>query len=223
MTEKSFVKSISYSQEEILSNIIKLYNNGKAFQCDPCYSTGNFYKSGEIPKPEYKMDLIPSAEGVQQVDCRKLPFEDSSISSIIFDPPFLATKGPSLSKMDDSNKINKRFGVYPTEHELFQFYWDSIKEFSRVLEDKGLLVIKCQDKVSSNKQYISHVALINYCEAHNFYCEDIFILLAQNRLVADWQIKNQRRSRKYHCYFLVMRKNDSRLKSVLKDMNISSI
>ena len=38
------IKSISYSQDEILKNILYLYNQSKTFQVDPCYSKGNFYK-----------------------------------------------------------------------------------------------------------------------------------------------------------------------------------
>ena len=105
-----------------------------------------------------------------------------------------------------SLRLRKRFGVYPSELELFHFYEDSIKEFSRILVENGLLVIKCQDKISSGKQYISHKIILDYCEKYGFYCEDLFVLLAKNRLVADWQVKNQKHARKFHSYFLVLRK-----------------
>ena len=201
---EELVKSISYSQEEILKNIINLYNSGNAFDVDPCYSKGVFYKN--IEKPKYCFDIEPKYEFVQKYDCRELPFSDNTINSIIFDPPFLATTGKSLNMDENNNIINKRFSVYERERELFQFYWDSIDEFVRVLNSDGLLVIKCQDKVSSDKQYLSHVAIINYCESVGLYCEDMFVLLAKSRLVADWQVKNQKRSRKFHSYFLVFRK-----------------
>lgn len=210
------IKSISYSQDEILKNIITLYNNGETFEVDPCYSKGKFYK--DIDRPRYCFDIEPQFDYVEKYDCRQLPFENNSIDSIIFDPPFLATKGPSLTDNKNNNHINKRFGVYPTEKELFQMYKNSIKEFDRVLKQNGLLVIKCQDKVSGGKQYMSHVAIINYCTQLGLYCEDLFVLLAKNRLVADWQVKNQKRSRKYHCYFLVFRKNNKKVKKVNSDM-----
>lgn len=210
------IKSISYSQDEILKNIITLYNSGKTFEVDPCYSKGKFYK--DIDRPQYCFDIEPQFDYVEKHDCRQLSFEDESVNSIIFDPPFLATKGPSLTDNKNNNHINKRFGVYPTEKELFQMYKDSIKEFDRVLKQNGLLVIKCQDKVSGGKQYMSHVAIINYCNQLGLYCEDLFVLLAKNRLVADWQVKNQKRSRKYHCYFLVFRKNSKKVEQVNSDM-----
>ena len=213
---KELIKSISYSQDEILKNIIKLYNDGEPFQVDPCYSRGGFYKT--IEKPQFCFDIEPQFDFVKKCDCQHLPFGDDTVESIIFDPPFLATKGSSLKENKNNNHINKRFGVYPTEQELFKMYRNSLSEFHRILIDGGLLVIKCQDKVSSSRQYLSHVAITNFCNELGFYCEDIFILLAKNRLVADWQIKNQKRSRKFHCYFMVFRKGDKRLTRVMSDM-----
>ena len=214
------IKSISYSQEEILKNICRLYNNQEGFELDPCYSKGNFYKNDMVPQPKYKFDINPQADGVVRADCRDLPLCDESVKSIIYDPPFLATKGPSLDSNDNNNIINKRFGVYPNERELFQFYYNSLKEFDRVLAPDGLLVIKCQDKVSSNIQYLSHVKIIEYCEQIGLYCEDVFILLARNRLCAQWQIASQKRSRKFHSYFLVFRKNKSALARIEKNTKI---
>lgn len=197
------IKSISYSQQEILKWIKKLYIQDKQFECDVCYSKGVFYKNEQPPK--YCFDVKPQFDFVKQCDCRKLPFDNNSLNNIVYDPPFLATSGKSL-KADSGNIINKRFGVYATEKELFQFYEDSIKEFSRILKSKGILVIKCQDKVSSGKQIISHKIILDYCEKYNFTCEDIFILLAKSRIVANWQIENQKHARKFHSYFLVLRR-----------------
>lgn len=202
------IKSINYNQSEILSDIIKLYIPSGKFDLDPCYSKGVFYKDGTVPEPILKFDYNP-IKGCPFGDSRDLEsfgIKNNSLNSIVFDPPFLATKGPSLSKTDDNNKINKRFGVYPTELELWTFYKESIQEFSRVLKKDGILVFKCQDKVSSGKQYIMHNEIINECKTQGFECEDIFILLAKNRLVADWQVKNQKHARKFHSYFLVFKK-----------------
>jgi len=101
----------------------------------------------------------------------------------------LATTGKSLLKKD-GNIINKRFGVYPSEVELHQFYIDSLKEFHRILKQKGILIFKCQDKVSGGKQYMSHCFIYNEAVKAGFYPKDFFVLLAKSRIVADWQIRN---------------------------------
>ena len=197
------VKSISYDQTEIINWILDLHVPSHHIDCDPTYSKGNFYNNTGIEHPQYKFDILPQADGVEYGDSRSLPLMNRSINCMMFDPPFLATTGKSLRVDDSSNKINKRFGVYPSEKELHQFYIDSMKEAYRVLKDDGVLIFKCQDKVSSGKQYMSHVFIMDEAVKIGFYPKDLFILLAKNRLVADWQLKNQKNARKFHSYFWV--------------------
>ena len=205
--DRSVVKSISYDQSEIIKDILQLHVPDKVIDCDPTYSIGNFYKNTGIEQPKYCFDINPQVSNVKFGDSRDLPLDDKSIKCIMFDPPFLATTGPSLAKEDGSNKINKRFGVYPNEKALHQFYIDSLKEFYRILQNKGILIFKCQDKVSGGKQYMSHVFIMNEAVKLGFYPKDLFILLSKNRLVADWQIKNQKNARKFHSYFWVFEKS----------------
>jgi len=206
------VKSISFDEQEIIQGILKLHCK-YPIELDPTYSKGNFYKKGLTP-PKYNYDLYPQSPDVVKANAEHLPLEDESINTIMFDPPFLATKGKSLKIDNDSNKINKRFGVYPTEKELHQFYINALKEFHRLLKEKGILIFKCQDKVSSGKQYFSHNFIINEAEKLGFYTKDMFILMAKNRIVADWQLKNQKNARKFHSYFLVFEKSKRKIQYV---------
>lgn len=173
---------------------------------DATYSKGNFYNNTSISQPEYKFDIYPLSNQVVQADCRNLPLDNESINCQIFDPPFLATKEPSLKNNSDGNIINKRFGVYPTEKDLHNFYIDSMKESYRILKQNGILIFKCQDKISSGKQYMNHVFIMNESVKIGFYPKDLFILLVKNKLVANWQTKNQKNARKYHSYFWVFEK-----------------
>lgn len=208
------IKSISYDQTEIINWILSLHVKNHKIDCDPTYSRGNFYNNTGIEHPKYKFDILPQVEGVEYGDSRNLPLDDESINCIMFDPPFLATTGKSLKSDNGSNKINKRFGVYPSEVELHQFYIDSLREAYRILKDDGILIFKCQDKVSSGKQYMSHVFVMNEAVNVGFYPKDLFILLAKNRLVADWQLKNQKNARKFHSYFWVFQKCNKRIEYV---------
>lgn len=203
------IKSISYSQSEIIKDILKLHVPSGKIDLDATYSRGLFYKDTGITKPKYRYDILPQNDA-EICDCRNLPLEDNSINCIIFDPPFLATSGKSLTKTDKSNIINKRFGVYPNEKELHKFYVDSLKESYRVLRKDGILIFKCQDKISSGKQYMSHCFIYNSAIDVGYYPKDLFILLAKSRLVADWQCKNQKNARKFHSYFWVFQKCDKK-------------
>lgn len=208
------VKSISYDQSEIIRWILDLHVKNKKIDCDPTYSVGNFYKNTGIEEPKYKFDIYPKVDEVEFGDSRNLPLENCSIDCMMFDPPFLATTGKSLENDDNNNAINKRFGVYPSEKELHKFYIDSLNESYRILKDRGILIFKCQDKISSGKQYLSHVFIINEAVRIGFYPKDLFILLAKSRLVADWQVQNQKNARKYHSYFIVFEKCNKKIEYV---------
>lgn len=61
---------------------------------------------------------------------------------------------------------------------------------------------------------MSHVFIINQAIEVGYYCKDMFILLAKNRIIANWQVKNQKNARKYHSYFLVFEKNNKKIKYI---------
>lgn len=205
------VKSVSYDQTEIIKNILTLHVPQHRIDCDMTYSKGNFYKDTGINEPVHKFDIAPQCNGVKFGDSRNLPLKSESLHCIMFDPPFLATTGKSLSETSNNNVINKRFGVYPSEKALHQFYVDSLKEAHRLLVDGGILIFKCQDKVSSGNQYMSHVFIMDEAVKAGFYPKDLFILLAKNRLVAEWQLRNQKNARKFHCYFWVFEKSKKKI------------
>ena len=187
---------------------MELHVPNKKIDLDATYSIGNFYKKTGIAPPVYKFDINPALPEVSYGDSRNLPLANNSIYCEMFDPPFLATTGKSLTKNESNNIINRRFGVYPSESSLHQFYIDSMVEAYRVLKDKGILIFKCQDKISSGKQYLSHIFIINEAIKIGFYPKDLFILLAKNRLTAAWQVKNQKNARKFHSYFIVFEKTN---------------
>lgn len=199
------IKSVSYDQGEILRNILELYVPDRRIDLDCTYSSGNFYRGTGISVPPLRFDTEPRG-GALYGDARRLPLGDGMVGCMVFDPPFLATTGSSMAA-GTGNRINRRFGVYPSERALFQFYRDALKEAHRVLKNGGILIFKCQDKVSSGKQYMSHCFVYSEAVRAGFYPKDLFILLAKNRLVANWQKKNQRHARKYHSYFWVLEKS----------------
>lgn len=207
------VRSIGCDQAEMIRDILRLHVPEGRIDCDPTFSKGAFYNGTGIEAPALRYDIHPQADGVSCADARRLPLPGGAVSCMMLDPPFLATKGRSL-ECGTGNRINRRFGVYPDEKSLHRCYADMIREAHRVLKPDGILIFKCQDKVSSGKQYMSHVFVMNAAVEAGFYPKDLFILLAKNRLVADWQARNQKHARKYHCYFWVFQKNDRRIEYV---------
>ena len=189
---------------------------GGRIECDPTYSKGNFYRNTGIEPPVHKLDIDPQTEDTVACDCRSLPYEKGALNSILFDPPFVSTKGPSVKKAKaGSNVIIGRFSCYPTAEALYEFYDQSLTEFYRVLSDTGVLIFKCQDQVSSGVQYMSHVYIHNMAVKKGFYPKDLFILNSKNRLISG-KHKNQKHARKFHCYYWVFEKGNRRLEKVKK-------
>ena len=195
------IKTTSYNQHEIIKNIQDLYTPG-GFELDPTYSKGNFYKPDDIIKPKLKFDLFPKDKDTVKARAEHLPLKDNSISSIMFDPPFVA--GHTKSK--PTGIIGERFHGFRYVPDLWKWYDECLSEFNRILKPGGILAFKCQDPVSSGKNWFSHCFIMNRALEQGFYPKDMFVLTAKNRIIGH-NHKKQKHARKFHSYFWVFEKS----------------
>ena len=137
----------------------------QGIELDPTYSKGNFYNKAGIDEPLEKFDLFPQTDDTLQANANDLPHLDSSISSIMFDPPFVV----GHTKQKPSGIIGERFHGFRYIQDLWKWYSECLEEFYRILESNGTLIIKCQDTVSSGKQWFSHIYIMNEAERIGFY------------------------------------------------------
>lgn len=216
ITNNNIIKNISFDQSEILWNIMKLYNNGEPFECDMTASELKFYGKGrgayEIPVPKILFDVYPQSENVKKIiPFNKLPLEDSSISSIVCDLPFVISPKTCKSfveKKDGSCLIANRFSSFYPAEELFEnMYW-WIKECFRVLKDDGILVWKMQSTVSGGRQVWAAPFSFLAASKIGFYPIDEYILQAKARLISNSKIKEQKHARKYTSNFYVFKKDN---------------
>ena len=201
VTNATIIKSINDNQQSIIRDIIALHCP-KGIQLDPTYSKGVFYKGAKDLEPAQKFDLHPQTNDTMQGTADNLPHKDNEIYSIMFDPPFMV----GFTKQNPTGVMGERFHGFKYITELWSWYEKCLFEFYRILKNKGVLIFKCQDTVSSGKQYLTHNYVINKAEKIGFYCKDLFILTAKNRLIGH-NHHNQKHARKYHSYFLVFVKN----------------
>lgn len=214
------IKSTSYENSEILKSILKLHCAGQRVECDVTYSRGVFYANNDIEQPTLKFDLFPQTSDTIQADCRNLPLEDNAVSVMVFDPPFVIGKGPSMREYrKGQNIIANRFSYFESPTELYRFYQEAIAEFYRVLKPNGVLIFKCQDTVSSGTQYMSHIYVHNYALKRGFYPKDLFVLNAKQRIISG-KHKMQQHARKYHSYFWVFVKDDKKINRVVRFCNM---
>ncbi len=194
---------------EIFPHILDLHVPIGSKVADVTFGTGVFWKNVDLNHYE----LIPS-DIATGVDCRKLPYQNESLDAVVLDPPY-------MEGLLRSNKAHKAGGG---SHSAFREYYSNGDEVShegpkwhgavtdlyykagaegfRVLKDNGVFIVKCQDEVSANRQWLTHIEIINYYEQLGFYTKDLFIVVRQNK-AAITRLKKQVHARKNHSYFLV--------------------
>lgn len=196
------IRSVSESQDEILRSIITLHCPD-GFQCDVTYGNGAFWKN--IQRPELCFDIEPQSPVAVQADSRNLPLPPSSLSSVVFDPPFLTYVRNGREHKDGKVAMTARFGGYYTYKELEDHYRDTVSELWRVLKPGGILVFKCQDIIHNHRMHCTHFNVISMAAIEGFRLKDLFVLVAKHRMPGP-QKGQQRHARIWHSYFLVFQK-----------------
>lgn len=213
-TEKTApIRSISYSQEEIINNILALHAPHGIIDADVTYSKGVFYKSGVVRQPKLKFDLEPQTPDTIRANSGELPLVDECLDCIMFDPPFvIAGKTYKTNTDDNSSKIAKRFSAYENFEQLKEHYYKSLVEFYRVLKNKGIVIFKCQNTISGGKQLLSHHFIISTAISLGFYPKDEFVLLSKAKMTSfGGRWTKQQHAMKYHSFFLVLKKERRRV------------
>ena len=215
------IKSVCTSNKEAIENIMSLYEI-KQFDLDCTYSKGAFWKG--LPEPINKSDLYPVNDSVVYANSENLPFDNGSMSSIMYDPPFIVVGKTYRDNKSGSSIIAKRFEGYETFTHLKENYYNTLKELYRVCKDDGYIVMKCQDTVSGGKNHFSHVMIMNMALEFGFYPKDMFILVAKHRINSfggKWT--RQQHARKHHSYFWIFQKTKPKVKYDFIDKSMSII
>lgn len=198
------VKSVSDSQAEILTGIVRLFSRG-GIDLDCTYNKGNFYRHTTF-QPRICTDLCPRVKGVIPADTRALPFKDKAFRCVVFDPPFFAH-----SRQVPTSIMAKKYGApFRTPGALLEMYCASLLELHRVLKVDGILIFKCQDAVYGRTQYITHADVLRSGEEAGFRAIDLFIFIKKTAPMAWNHRDRQIHARKLHSYFIVFRKKRTR-------------
>lgn len=201
------IKSINTCQQEIINDILLLHNNSEPLEVDLTYSKGVFYKNKIVKEPKYKLDKYPQTDDTIEQDSSCTFFDNESIKSVIFDPPFLIGGRTYKENKKGSSIILKRFSIYFTFEDLKSHYDETIKEIERILKKDGIAIIKCQNTISSGKQFLSHNLVISLAIKHGLYVKDEFVLISKSKITSfGGRWKTQRHAMKYHSYFIVLKK-----------------
>ena len=195
-------RSVSSSQREILGTIRALHCP-QGFECDVTYGNGAFY-AGE-DEPAFKFDIDPQRPDVVEASSCAVPLADATVSSLVFDPPFLTYVRAGRSG-NGKMTMARRFGGYWSYSELVDHYKGTIAEASRLLKDDGVFVVKCQDIIHNHAMHATHINVVDWATGSGFKLLDLFVLTASSRLPSPNRAGKQRHARIFHSYFLVFKR-----------------
>jgi hypothetical protein len=193
---------------ELFPKILDLHVPPGAAIADVTYGGGVFWR--DVPKGKYRLKATDIADGV---DCRKLPYDFESLDCVVLDPPYMegfyrrdgtqrAGSGTHAAFADFYSNGDEDCNGPKWHQAVLDLYFKAGKEAYRVLRPNGIFIVKCQDEVSANRQWLTHVELINEFAGLRFYAKDLFVVIRENRPGIS-RLKKQVHARKNHSYFLI--------------------
>lgn len=225
---------------KVFAEILGLHVPEGAIVADVTYGQGAFWR--DVEPDAYTLfasDIDAKTEGLPphmvgkvrtEVDCRKLPYEAESLDCIVLDPPYMeglyrkseghmAGSGThaSFRKAYSNGKASGEDTGEPVPkwHDaVVDLYARAGREAYRVIKPNGILVVKCQDEVSANKQRLTHVEIITGYESLGFYTKDLFVVVRSNKAGVS-RMKKQEHARKNHSYFIVFQKRRVKVSSIV--------
>jgi len=196
------------TNDDVFPHILKLYVPEGSMVADVTYGRGVFWKN--VPAGSYDLRATDLRNGV---DCRKLPYGDTTMDCVVFDPPYMHTPGGTAHQNHQNFEAyyynnGTENGTKKYHEAVLDLYFKGAKEAHRVLKPEGIYIVKCQDEVCANQQRLTHVEIINELTTMGFVIEDLFVVLRMNKPGVS-RILRQVHARKNHSYFLVFRKAKS--------------
>lgn len=201
---------------DLFPQILDLHVPRGSTIADVTYGKGVFWRN--VEKDAYR--VVASDIATTKVDCRKLPYEDETFDCVVLDPPYMEGFYRTADSMlagagnyaafrnyySHGRKAKSKSGKYHAA--VLEMYVRAGREASRVLRPRGIAIVKCQDEVSANRQWLTHVEIINDYTENGFYARDLFVLVRPNRPAVSRMVQ-QVHARKNHSYFLVFEKKQS--------------
>ena len=191
------------SNDHVFPQILDLYVEPGSVVADVTYGKGVFWR--DVNSEDYTLRATDILDGV---DCRELPYRCGEIDCVVLDPPYMHTPGGTAHKSQQPYEDHYRNNTTGNRtrskyHEAVRdLYVEAGREAYRVLRDKGVLIVKCQDEVCSNRQRFTHVEIMLAYEEMGFVAEDLFVVVRNNRPGVS-RVVRQVHARKNHSYFLV--------------------
>lgn len=136
---------------ELIADVHRLgYLEDDDVVLDATYGKGTWWKVWR-PDGLVTNDIDPAADAECRDDFRHLSCTDDTWDVVAYDPPYVSVGGRETSGMKE---MHQRYGMTdaPTSPlDLQRLIDDGLTEMYRVVKPKGIVLVKCQDYISSGK------------------------------------------------------------------------
>lgn len=142
------------------------YLNTDDLILDPTFGKGTWWNKW---RPER---LITHRE--TDVDFRALPYRNNTFDAVTYDPPYVCIGGRTTTQIPE---FHERFGMTDaprTPSSLQTLINDGLTEVTRVTKPRGIILVKCQDYVSSGKLWLGTHHTLTHALALTLECVDRF-------------------------------------------------
>ena len=193
----------SLGNAAVFRKILELYVSPDSVVADVTYGKGAFWR--EVPEGRYRLRATDLRDGI---DCRQLPYGDGAIDCVVLDPPYMHSPGGTVHQAHSAfeehyGNNGAGQGVAGKYHEaVLELYYAAGREAHRVLRERGVAIVKCQDEVCANRQCFTHIEILGEYQKIGLVAEDLFVVMRNNRPGISRSVR-QIHARKNHSYFLV--------------------
>jgi hypothetical protein len=137
------------SNADLIADVHRLgYLRDDDHVLDPTFGRGLWWKKWQPEK------LTVHDLALDGVDFRALPYPDGMFDAVAFDPPYVSVGGRATTGLPDFHARYGLTGAPRTPAELQQLINAGLTEIQRVVKPGGVLLVKCQDYVSSGRLWV---------------------------------------------------------------------
>lgn len=115
---------------------------------DPTYGRGKWWSLYRPP------GLVTHDLRLDGVDFRNLPHGDEIFEAVAFDPPYVSVGGRRTTRMPEFHDAYGMSAAPSSPQGVQELIDDGVVEMHRVLAPAGLLLVKCQDYISSGRLWL---------------------------------------------------------------------
>lgn len=115
---------------------------------DPTYEKGTWWK---VWRPE---KLTWHNRDLDGTDFRALPYPDGAFDAIAYDPPYVCVGGRTTTGIPEMHNAYGMEDAPRTPALLQQLINDGLTEMFRLVKPNGIVLVKCQDYISSGRLWV---------------------------------------------------------------------